>query len=348
MNVVQCTPVDIGRWRELAGAFADYNYRQVWGFGQACAARRGAVSEHVAVTCGADVVALADVRIKRSPLWRVGIAYVNAGPLVRRDGQGDPQRLALALEALHHTYVEQRRLLLRLAPSAGPPEWNAQQQEVFTSAGFEQSGGPRHRTILIDLGPSPAELRKCLNAKWRNDLHRAEHEGLTVRSGRDEALFAAFCRLYDELVERKEFTVDLEPTFYAGLQTRLAENEKFEISLAEMSGEPVAGHVAALHGDTAVYLLGASSTAGLKTRASFLLQWEVLMRARSRGFRWYDLGGIDPQTNPGVYRFKRRMGGVEVTAAGPFEAAPGELRRLIVRGGERVYRVMHARLGAAR
>jgi len=346
MSEAHCETVEIGRWRELAATFADYNYRHVWAFGQACAARRGAASEHVAMTCGGDVLALADVRIKRTPLCRTGIAYINGGPLVRRGAPDDILALARALQALRRTYVEKRRLLLRVAPSPGPPSWNEQLQACYISAGFKHSSAARNSTILIDLAPEPTELRKGLHAKWRNDLTHAERAGLALRTGRDDELLAAFCRLYDELIERKEFAVDLDPAFYARVQANLAEDEKFEITLAESNGRPIAGHVAALHGDTAVYLLGASNADGLKTRASFLLQWDVLTRARSRGYRWYDLGGIDPENNPGVYRFKRRMGGVEVTAAGPFEVAPGELQRLIVSGSERIYRAMRSRVGA--
>ena len=45
------------------------------------------------------------------------------------------------------------------------------------------------------------------------------------------------------------------------------------------------------------------------------------------GLKWYDLGGIDPDGNPGVYRFKARMGGSEVRAGEYAGHAFGALRR---------------------
>jgi len=48
-------------------------------------------------------------------------------------------------------------------------------------------------------------------------------------------------------------------------------------------------------------------------------------------------GGINPSRNPGVYRFKKRMSGAEVKAAGPFERAPGGFRARVVRGAEKLY-----------
>lgn len=336
--------LDQAEWQEQAHTFHDYNYRQVWGFGVACAQRLGAASEHVAVRNAADVLALADVRIKRVPVLGGGIAYINGGPLVRRDDAGDGDRLASALAALQKEYVGERRLVLRIAPPLGPSEWNATQADVFTAAGFaaarEATG---YRTMVVDVDRPLDEIRKSLAQKWRNCLNRAEKNGLTVRGGTDHALFDAFGKLFAELLARKAFDVDLDAAFYAGVQPGLDPADKFQVSLAELDGQPVAGHVASMVGDTAVYLLGASNDVALKQKASYLLQWDVIVRARERGIRWYDLGGIDPEGNPGVYHFKQGLGGVDISAPGPFEATPSGLRSTIALGGERLYRAVRSR-----
>jgi lipid II:glycine glycyltransferase (peptidoglycan interpeptide bridge formation enzyme) len=71
-----------------------------------------------------------------------------------------------------------------------------------------------------------------------------------------------------------------------------------------------------------VYLLGATNEDGLRLNASYFLQWSVIQYAKSQGCNRYDLGGIDPVGNPDVYRFKQRMGGEDVSSAGPYEAMP--------------------------
>ena len=54
--------------------------------------------------------------------------------------------------------------------------------------------------------------------------------------------------------------------------------------------------------------------------------------AQARGVLWYDMGGADKAANPSVHEFKKRMRGVPVEAAGPFEAKPsGPLPRLVER-----------------
>ncbi len=160
---------------------------------------------------------------------------------------------------------------------------------------------------------------------------------MTLRVGKDAFLFQEFKPLLDDLIEKKAFSVDLGVDFYANVHSRSDEVDKFIITLAEMGGQPVAGHVASILGDTCVYLLGASNNVGRKLNAAYLLQWQVIEMAKAAGCRWYDLGGIDKQTNPGVYRFKQRMGGHEVDIPGPFEMRSPSMRGLLTQFGETVY-----------
>lgn len=334
----QISHLDRAAWRRAVAAFDDYSYRQVWDFGIACAQRLGASSEHVAVCDGEGLIGLADVRVKRLPVLGSGIAYINGGPMVRRGGPGDPQALRRCLLALRHEYVERRGLLLRVQPALGCPEWNAAQEEVFVELGFSRSGGSPYRTLLVSIEPPLEQVRKAFEQKWRNGLNRAERNGLLVHSGTEASLFEPFGRLYRQLLERKQFGVDLHADFYAAVQQNLDASERFLVSLVEVDGVAVAGHVSSILGDTAVYLLGASNDVALQNKASYLLQWHTIQAAKLRGCRWYDLGGIDPEGNPGVYHFKQGLGGIDVTAPGPFELAPAGLRHHIVRGCERVYR----------
>ena len=60
--------IDRGEWQRLAPSFLDYNYRQMWDFGIACAKRLNATSEHVAMQENQEILGLADVRIKHIPV----------------------------------------------------------------------------------------------------------------------------------------------------------------------------------------------------------------------------------------------------------------------------------------
>jgi hypothetical protein len=334
------TPTTREQWIALAADFADHNYRHCWDYADMLAARSSATAEHVVVARNGGPDALASVRVKRLPGARTGIAYVAGGPLVRRRGdEGAPECLDAVLAALKAEYVDRRRLVLRVAPPIGDERWNAVRDERLRAAGFRPAAHLRpYRTMVVDIGRPLADVRQGLAKKWRNLLSSAERQELQVTQGRDPRLFGDFAPLFDELVARKSFAVDLGAEFYARLQPRLPDGERLHVAIARVEGRPAAGVVAAIHGDTAVYLLGASNEIGRTTNAAYLLQWKVVEAAARQGCRSYDLGGVDAAGNPGVYRFKQRMGGTEVVAPGPYELAPGRVRRVAVRAAERAVR----------
>jgi len=301
----------------------------------------GARSEHVAVVQEGEVLGLADVRVKQIPVLRAGIAYINGGPLVRRDDDQDSRRLSLCLEALKEEYANRRGFVLRILAPVGCEDRDCQRTAIFSQAGFLPSNASKpYRTLLVDITREPEEIRRALAQKWRNCLNQSEKRDLVVRSGTNPDLFRKFCDLFSRFVERKRFEVDLTPSFYVEVHEQLPEADRFHISLAEAGGTVVAGHVASLLGDTCVYLLGASSDEGLRSKASYLLQWQAICTARERGLKWYDLGGIDPVVNPGVYHFKNGLGGWDVTAPGPVEYQALGWKRSVVHSGELIFRLL--------
>ena len=119
--------------------------------------------------------------------------------------------------------------------------------------------------------------------------------------------------------------------------------------LAYADDELVAGHVSSTLGDTCIYLLGASNDRGRKLKASYILQWHTVKLARNAGAKWYDLGGIDPSANPGVYHFKSGLRGIECLFLGQYQACCSQQSRLLIPLAERARRALQAvrRSGAA-
>jgi lipid II:glycine glycyltransferase (peptidoglycan interpeptide bridge formation enzyme) len=339
MGEIRLEPVESDAWLKLAPSFLDDNYRGSWAFALACAARVGARSEHVGIRQGENWIGASDVRVKALPLGFGGIAYINGGPLVRTGDDSDLHRLEDCLHALIREYVEERRLVLRILAPVGDAEWNESAVEVFISCGFMPAKRSQtYRTIVMDITRPAEEIRKSLHQKWRNCLNKAERQGLEVEGGNNLELLEQFNELFHSFVERKGFSVDLDANFYAKVQGSHLEGEHYYTSIARQEGRVVAGHVSSMLGDTCVYLLGATHPEALKSNAAYLLQWHTIETARARGLRRYDLGGIDPEGNPGVYRFKQRMGGEDLRAPGPFEMKPTGLSGLITLGAEGAYR----------
>lgn len=340
-------PVDRATWDKESGRFLDRNYRQCWAYSAASAERLGARSEHVAVIDGSEPLGLAEVRIKRVPLLHAGIAYVSGGPLVRKGREDDRARLDRCLEALRGEFVERRGFVLRIHPAPSDAAWNAVHVNALRGSGFEKSARDRdYRTIMIDLSPDLERLRRDLAQKWRNCLNKAERSEVSLQFSENGSLFPAFSGLFAELIGRKGFDVELGVSFYARVQEGLNKDEQLRVAIAYVDQAPVAGQVSSLLGDTCVYLLGASNDLGRAVNASYLLQWKTVCAAKERRQRWYDLGGIAPEDNPGVYRFKSGMGGSQIVIEGPFESVPRGLRGSIAKGAEDVYRWFQGRRSA--
>ncbi|MGE3109780.1 MAG: lipid II:glycine glycyltransferase FemX [Phycisphaerales bacterium] len=353
---IELVRIEREAWERDAAGFADANYRQGWWYGIEAAGRVGAVSEHVACVRGGQVRALADVRVKTLPLVGGGVAYVNGGPLARRDVEEAAEhgaRLREMIGALRAEYVHRRGMVLRVLGTVGGAAWNEAQDRAWREAGaVGTTMAASYRTMMVPLrdehgaARSIEAVRAGLAQKWRNCLNKAEKQGVAVRESRGVEAMRRFAGLYEEFVARKGIHADHDASFFLRVQERSAERgcrEALTVRLAEREGELLAGHVSSTLGDTCVYLLGATSGEGLKTNAAYLLQWDTIAASINAGLAWYDLGGIDPRANPGVHHFKDGMRGMDVTAPGPWEMAPRGVRGMMSVKSEKLYRSLRGR-----
>jgi len=79
------------------------------------------------------------------------------------------------------------------------------------------------------------------------------------------------------------------------------------------------------------YLFGGTPEAGRRLNAGYFVMWNAILIGLAEGMDSFDLGGINEERNPDVTRFKRRTGGAEMLAPGPFQVQPaGPVPRLIL------------------
>jgi hypothetical protein len=310
----------------MAPQFRDLSYRQCGSHAEQAARDVGAKSEFVAIFRDADLIGLANVRIKRVPFTPLGIAYVNYGPLTAlRDGFS-AELFGNCLDALRQEYVVGRRLMLRVVPPIHGGIWLNTQVACLEMRDFRPVlASNLHETFILDLANPLADIRKHFDGKWRSDLSRAQRSNIEVRRSISIADFNRFEPLFLELAQEKGFYSAHDVAFFRRVQEGAQPYEQMVAHLAWHGGELIAGHIGSFAGDTAVYLLGASTSKGREIRASYLLQWAVIEHAKSVGNFFYDLGGIDQQANPNVYRFKKRLNGRRVTEAPAFELAPNRM-----------------------
>jgi lipid II:glycine glycyltransferase (peptidoglycan interpeptide bridge formation enzyme) len=331
VEVDQATPEE---WSVMLDCFDDANIYQTAAYG---AVRWGEKNlSRLVLKRDGEAVAIAQLRVVRPTPFKFGIAYLRWGPLWEQRGMSlDPEVPGRMVRALEEEYLGKRRLFLRVLANAfvGTPRATVMRGAFgrFTSEPLDESN--QYLTFLVDLSPSLEELRRQLDPKWRNKLAGAERNNLRVVSGSGSTEFRSFSQMYNEMRIRKTFhtTVDIEE--FGRIQECLPESQRMRVLICEDNGVPVAGLVASVMGDTAIYLLGATSNDGLKSKGAYLLQWSMIQWLKETGVRWYDLGGIDPEGNPGVYQFKKGFSGMETCQINPLVASESIVSSGIVKAG---------------
>jgi lipid II:glycine glycyltransferase (peptidoglycan interpeptide bridge formation enzyme) len=346
VEVDRSTPAE---WSQMLDLFDDANLYQTWSYG---GIRWGEGNlSHLVLKRSGEVLGMAQLRIIRPTRFKFGMAYLRWGPLFERRGEMlNPNVPTCMARALEEEYVSKRKLFLHTLPNAfaGSPR-----AAIIESAFCRFTREPlatdnTYRSFVLDLAPPLEELRGGLDKKWRNQLSSAEKKDLKVIAGGGSEEYRTFCMLYNQMRKRKTFETTVDVEEFGRIQQDLAVPHRMRVLICEDRGVPVAGLVVSAMGDSAIYLLGATSDEGLNSKGSYLLQWALIKWLKENGFKWYDLGGIDPDGNPGVYHFKRGLLGTDVTQVSPLVACTSVMSSKVVRAGLAMRRTLRTCKGALR
>ncbi|HUV63785.1 MAG TPA: peptidoglycan bridge formation glycyltransferase FemA/FemB family protein [Sedimentisphaerales bacterium] len=333
---------DIGveEWQRHAACFADYSIYQTWAYQKVRAEMAGQELSRVVVKDESNaVVTMGHVRIKIVKGLGLKIGYVQQGPLVQAmDGRITCS--AEALKALCEAYVGAGVCILRVVPNVCDDETGQRVSQMLKSGGFEfASWVPRYRTLILRLDGSEKEVRRCLDRNFRQKLKKAEKNGIEIRESHSAEFCEILRELYRELVNRKGFKA-IDPDEFTKPQLQLSPAEKMSFIIAYCDGRPVSVHLASHVGTTGVALLAATNEQGLARGASYLVWWKAIALAKKAGVKRYDLGGIDPENNPGCYQFKSHISRQESVSIGAFEAYSSLPARAVWRASMKMYNLI--------
>ena len=323
-------------WNQLIVKFADATINQTWSFGASLSGDQNL--SHVLLKHGNEIVAAAQVRLYQMPLIKRGLAYLPSGPLWEIRGQKrNMEHLRLILRALQHEYVGHRHLYLRILPRLWDQDPNADQlRAIFKDEGFKWQTS-RGTTLLLNLIPSLEEIRKQFNQKWRNLLNNAERQNLTVEEGGSIDTFNDFKKLYKSMIERKNYLNPVDIHKFSFMFNRSNATIRPWVIVCYQNGIPQAGGVFSILGEAGIYFLGATNEAGMKSKASYLVQWRIINYLKQAGFKYYDLGGVSPERTPTTFHFKAGLCGKNpklVYRLGDFYCCSSLLSYLTVSLGE--------------
>lgn len=168
------------------------------------------------------------------------------------------------------------------------------------------------KTVILGLQKAEEEMLPKMHEKTRYNIRLAERRGVQITNYQPSSTnqFNSFWRLLQETAERDGFHVHGQDHYrkLLAVNSPVFSNELF---LAEYGGEIIASAMVNFYkpSETATYLHGASSRKSKEAMAPHLLHWHIIKEAKNRGFRYYDLWGVDEKKWPGLTRFKSGFGG---------------------------------------
>lgn len=333
---IEIDTISKDEWTELLLQFDDATIYQTWSYGATRWNRKNL--SHLIVKINEEVIGISQVAIKKLPFVGAGIAYIPWGPLwQKKKEERNYENLRATIKALKEEYVSHRGLFLRIMPNIIEDRSNDTDKalSILEDAGFRQNSSLLpYRTFIVDLSPSLSDIRKKLDQKWRNQLNRSEKNELSFIEGDSDELYKIFLSLQGEMRGRKKYDPGVDYDEFREIQKDLSDPVKMKIIVCEYQGAPVTATIVSDIGDTGIYLFGATGDKGLKLKGAYLSQWLMIQWLKEKGCRWYDLGGIDPERNPGVYHFKAGLSGKEVYHIGQFEMCKSILSNMSIRMGD--------------
>ncbi len=301
-----------GTVAEWAAAFARVprsTLPQSFGYAQAMGKTHGHVPRLGMIEQDGRPIGMLQILERRS-LKMFRQRQLHRGPLWF-DGEPEPDVLEAVLCQLRRACPDNLLSRFSFLPElAASPDTEA----LLLRCGFRRTG-PGYRTVWIDLGKSDEELRAALARNWRQPLKAAEKTGLVVDLDPEAKNLPWLAKQEHEQAQAKHYR-ETSGRLAVRLRNALYKADGVVMAAALDGTTPVAAALLLGHGHTATYQIGWSNEAGRKSSAMRLVLWRAIGHLRERGFRWLDLGGINPDTAPGVTEFKLGTGGEATESVG--------------------------------
>lgn len=316
-------------WNDIVSSFRDLSLMQTWEYAEAKATGTPWKIERAIFCDGTGVVGAVQAMVRYIPLLRKGLVWVSRGPLWRGKRDADASVLVAMLAELRRYWTVERGMYLRVLPTLFQGEVDPY---LLTGVGYSLAEGSGvWVSSLVDLSQPVEVLRSRLQQKWRNCLNKAERQAIVAESGSDR-VFTEVLLEYKQMLGKKGFASVVTPDLLTRLQCSLPENRKLWGLIGRQDNRTLGGILIARYGQTSEYLVGAVNDAGKAANAGQYLLWRAICEMKEMGYRWFDMGGMDPlRTRKGILHFKQGVNGSPYELIGELESFDGGLLSRAVR-----------------
>ncbi|PIP67311.1 MAG: hypothetical protein COW93_00855 [Parcubacteria group bacterium CG22_combo_CG10-13_8_21_14_all_41_9] len=305
------TIVDKQHWNMLASAHGHAQFLQSWEWGEF----QKAYGRRVLRLSWKDqvLVQFIDMPLPTGKFYW----YCGRGPI-----EIDPSEKRPALSSLHQYLKKTNALFGRIDPL----------KSDFWKTAHTLNQKPIASTQplcvrLIDITvPEKEYFEKGIHQKTRYNIRLSERKGVEIRNGE----INNFLNLNAQTTERNQFTPHPN-AYYIAMIKHLSQNPdqwqdcSVKIWEATYKGTVVASNIIIYFGDTMTYAHGASSSKHRNVMAPYLLRWRIIQDGIKRGYKYHDLGGVNPSADlkglseknhpaykpswEGISQFKKGFGG---------------------------------------
>jgi len=329
MKLIEIT--DKNKWNDFVGAQPHAEFLQSWEWGEFQEKVEGKIVRFAVEDVEKIIAVLA--LIKKSLPMKMNYFYSPRGPIlndelkIRNVTQGVispwPKKLyEFLFVEIKKIAAKAKVIFLRIEPRK--IDIRNTKYQIRNTIDIQPS-----KTIMLDLSKSEEVLLATMHQKTRYNIRLAEKKGVTINNSPLERGaepgeagcvkvdgFEDFWRLMEKTSGRDGFTSHQKDYYEKLLQTA---PEKFKLFTAVYQDKIIAAGIFSFFGDTTTYLFGASDNEQRGVMAPYLLQWEIIKKAKAAGCKYYDFFGVDEKKWPGVTRFKHGFSGEEIKYPGTFD-----------------------------
>ena len=172
-------------------------------------------------------------------------------------------------------------------------------------------------TMSLDLSQSVESLQAGLTQNWRKTLKKSLNMPFNIIPIKNPASIA---KLYSEMKSSKSLTAReiFSQKAITSMMQSFGENI-IVLGAKDKKGNLVAIRGALIHNNKATDIFAATSNLGRNLMASHAIFMALLTKCHYQGCKLYDLNGINPSKNIGVYNFKKGTGASPLVTLGEFE-----------------------------
>lgn len=167
-------------------------------------------------------------------------------------------------------------------------------------------------TWVLDLDKSEEELLAGMRKNTRYSIRKAEKDGVEIIKTQDSQYLQEFWDIMMDTVQRQQWTFFSFDYIKNEFETFVKDNQAM-LFLAKYQSKFIAASMFVFYNDQSAYHHSGALTEFRKVPASYLIQWEAIKEAKSRGLAKHNFWGLpldengelemnDPWTGVGLFK----------------------------------------------